>query len=212
MFYIDDYNSKTITNSPPKKADKEALVKVKTELDNKQLAAFWYIAGVTIASNYDEVSELLLKYGYDVTNEEDAASAIADMLGTPKWTKFLVEFGEIIEETVDESVLNNLKEGNDESGWVEALIQGIGAVGSSSLGLAKSAKDKKAAEASAKAQMFYGITNVLAEKEKLKAEKERTLQNQKKGSTWIIVGVVVVVIAIVGFVIYKKMKSKAQAE
>jgi hypothetical protein len=114
MFYIDDYNSKTITNSLPKK-EREALAKVKSEMDSKQLATFWYIAGVTIASNYEEVRELLLKYGYDVTNEEDAAAAITDILGTPKWTKFVKEFEGIIEDTVDEKI--DYLKNNEESGF-----------------------------------------------------------------------------------------------
>jgi hypothetical protein len=180
-------------------------------MDSRQQAIFWYLAGVTIGYNYEEVKVLLSKYGYDVSNEQDAATAIAEMIGTPKWTKFLLEFGNLIEESVDESVFNKLEDGAEESSFVAALIGAIGAIGGSSLGLAKSSKDKKAAEVNAKAAMFAGITNVLAEKQRVDAERERTLREEKKSTIWIVIAVVVVLLAIIGFVVYKRMKAKAIA-
>ena len=210
MIYIDDYSSKAITNSPPKKEDRIELAKAKTEMNGKQLAAFWYIAGVTIASNYKDVKELLSKYGYDVSNEHDAASAIANIYGTPKWIKFIAEFGDIIEASVDENLIID-SIGGEESSWVQALIAAVGAVASSSLTLAKSSKDKKAAESNAKSAMFVGITNVLAEKEKVKAEKEKTMRESKSGIIWIVIAVLVVIGLIIGFVIYKKNKAKNAA-
>jgi len=206
MFYIDDYNSKTITNSLPKK-DREALAKVKSEMDSKQLATFWYIAGVTIASNYEEVRELLLKYGYDVTNEEDAASAIADMLGTPKWTRFAVDFGNVVEETADDNIIELLKN-SEESEFIAAIIAAAGAAIGGSLGLASSNKQLKASKENARAAMIMGITNVLAEKEKAKAERARAARESKSGVVWIVVSVIVVIGIIVAIIIYKRNKAK----
>ena len=113
MFYIDDYNSKAITNSPPKKEEKLELAKTKTEME--QLAVFWHIAGVAIARNFTDVKGLLGKYDYQVSNEKDAAAAITDILGTPKWTKFVKEFEGIIEDTVDEKI--DYLKNNEESGF-----------------------------------------------------------------------------------------------
>jgi hypothetical protein len=211
MIYIDDYNSKVINNGPPKKEDREILADTKKHLDSRQQAIFWYLAGVTIGSNYEDVKTLLSKYGYDVSNEQDAATAIAEMIGTPKWTKFVLEFGNLIEESVDENVFNKLEDGAEESSWVQALIGAIGSIGGSSLGLAKSSKDKKAAEVNAKSAMFTGITNVLVEKQRLDAEREKTLREEKKGTIWIVIAVVVVLLVIIGFVVYKRMKAKAIA-
>ena len=211
MIYIDDYNSKVISNGPPKKEDKAMLADTKKQMDSRQQAIFWYLSGVTIGYNYEEVKVLLSKYGYDVSNEQDAATAIAEMIGTPKWTKFLLEFGNLIEESVDESVFKKLEDGAEESSFVAALIGAIGAIGGSSLGLAKSSKDKKAAEVNAKAAMFVGITNVLAEKQRVDAEREKTLREEKKSTIWIVISVVVVLLAIIGFVVYKRMKAKAIA-
>lgn len=209
MIYIDDYNSKAVTSSPPKKEDKIELAKTKLEMNSKQLAAFWYLAGATIANNFVEVKVLLEKYGYQVNNEEDAAAAITDMLGTPKWTKFVKEFGEIIESTIDEKIVNELKENNEESGWVEALIQAVGAVASSSLNLGASSKQLKATKENAKSQMFTGIAATMAERERTKAEIEKTRREEKKGVVWIILAVILIIGIIVGIVIYKKNKAQA---
>jgi hypothetical protein len=204
MFYIDEYNSKTVTNTPPAKKEAEAKM-AKMEMDSKQLAAFWYLAGVVIARDFEEVKTLLSKYGYDVSNEEDATTAIADMIGTEKWPRFVKEFGDIIEENVLEGIPSS--EGSEESGFVGAIIAAIGQIGGSSLSLAASNKQLKAAKENAKSQMFAGLTNALAEQKKLEAEKEKTKQTQKKAIVWIVVSIILVIAIIVGIVIYKKVKA-----
>ena len=55
MFYIDDYNSKAITSTPPKRDQKSEVAKTKLELNSQQLAAFWHLTGITIADNYETV-------------------------------------------------------------------------------------------------------------------------------------------------------------
>jgi hypothetical protein len=213
MFYIDDYNSKAVTNTPPKKMDaKIELAETKLEMDSKQLATFWYLAGVVIAYNFEEVQVLLSKYGYNVSSEQDATVAISEMLGTAKWPKFVKEFGEIMEETIDDKAMEDLKEMNDESGWVQALIAAIGAIGSSSLSLAASSKQQKAAKENAKAQMFSGVSAALAEKQKLEAEKEKTRREGKRATVWIVVTIIIVFAAIIGIVIYKRRKAKGTGE
>jgi glucose uptake protein GlcU len=134
------------------------------------------------------------------------------MLGTAKWPKFVKEFGEIMEETIDDKAMEDLKEMNDESGWVQALIAAIGAIGSSSLSLAASSKQQKAAKENAKAQMFSGVSAALAEKQKLEAEKEKTRREGKRATVWIVVTIIIVFAAIIGIVIYKRRKAKGTGE
>ena len=143
-------------------------------------------------------------------NENDAAAAIADMLGTDKWPKFVKELGGIMENTVDDRMLAAFEGDNEESGFVAALIAAIGAIGGAALNLAGSSKAQKVAKENAKSQMIGGITAVLVEREKLKAEKERTKQSEKKNIVWIIVASLVVVAIIVGMIIYKRNKAAAQ--
>jgi len=210
MFYIDDYNSKTITNTPPKKEQKLEEAKAKLEMTSKQLAVFWYVSGITIAHSFEAVKTLLEKYGYKVVNEEDAAAAIADMLGTDKWTKFVKEFAEIIENTVDERVFQEYKTSSEEeSGFVAALIAAIGAVAGGTLGLISSSKQKQAAKESAKAQMFSGISAAVAERQKQKTEQEISKREQKRNVMWIVIISFLVLGTIIGIVIYKRNKAKA---
>lgn len=208
MFYIDDYNSKAITNSPPKKEEKLELDKAKLELKSQQLATFWFLTGATIADKFNEVKAILDKYGYEVVNEKDAAAAISDMLTTPKWPKFIKELGSVIEETVEDRL--ELKDTSEESGFVAAIIAAAGTIIGGTLGLAGSAKAKAAAKENAKAQMFTGITAVLAEREKRKAQQEMAKAQAKKTTIWAIVTVFIVLAIIIGVVIYKRNKAKAQ--
>lgn len=208
MFYIDDYNSKAITNTPPKREQKEELAKAKAEINGKQLAVFWYVSGITIAHNFNAVKTLLSKYGYEVANEHDAAAAISDMLDKPKWVAFVKEFGEVIENTVDENVFKEFKAG-DESSFVAALISAIGAVIGGSLSLASSAKQKQVAKENAKSQMLSAISAALTEKERRKTEAEISARQQKKSVMIIITVSVIIVGIIIAIVIYKRSKSKA---
>jgi hypothetical protein len=209
VIYIDDYNSKAITNTPPnnKREDKVELAKAKLEINSKQLAVFWHITGVAIANNFSQVKALLLKYGFNVVNEEDAAVAISEMIGTPKWTSFVVEIGEIIENTVDEKIIESLKNNKEESSWVEALISAVGSVAGSSLGLGAASKQQKVAKENAKSQMFSGITSVLVAKENTRLEAEKTKQQQKKSIALIIVSVVIVLGIIIAIIVYRRRKQ-----
>ena|ERR1700741_931920 len=207
MFYIDDYNSKAITNGPPKKSDKIAISNAKKQMEARQLAIFWHLAGITIVSDFAEVKGLLNKYGYKVSNEKDAALAITDMIGTAKWANFVKEFGEIMEEAVDEKIVDQINSGGEESAWVQALIAAVGSVASSSLNVAASAKAQEAAKENAKGQMFTGISAMLTEKERTKAEAERTKQSSKKGIIWIVLAIIIVLGIIIGIVIYKKRQA-----
>jgi hypothetical protein len=213
MFYIDDYNSKTITSSPSKKEDVKELTKTKFEMIKQQLAAFWFLAGVTIVDKFKDVKELLSKHGYMVSDQQDAASAIADMVGTAKWTKFVKDFSEIIEDKVDETIVDvdtkEDKEENSFAGLTVAIIGAAGALASGSLGLASSSKHQKAAKESAKAQMFSGIAATIAAKEAAKVERERIASEKQKQIVWIVVSVIIVLGIIIGIIIYKKRKAKA---
>jgi hypothetical protein len=203
MFYIDNYNSKAISNTPPNKEDMKKIVQTKNELTKQQLAVFWNIVGVAIGYNYEDVKELLAKYGYKVVNEQDAAVAIADLWGTTKWVDFVKELNYILEDTIDE----HMTEAQEESGFVAALIGAIGAVAGGTLGLASSDKQKKAAKEGAKTQMLAGLTNVLAAREQRKAAELEAKTSKGKTIVWIIVSLIIVIGLIIGIVIYKKNKK-----
>lgn len=214
MFYIDDYNSKTITNTPPAKKItqyRKDWENAKIDANKKQLQAFFYLAGVVIGKNYDAVKELLSKYGYEVSSERDAATAISDMIGKKEWPKFLKEFGDLMEDTVDESIFENLSEDakSEESGWVEAVIAAVGSITGGALSLASSKKTQEAAKENAKATMFSGLAGILAEKEKTKAEMEKTKQQQKKGVIWIILGILLIVGIVVTILVVRARRKKA---
>ena len=202
MFYIDDYNSKTITNSPPKREDKIALDKAKKDMDTRQLSIFWYLSGITIANNFTEVKSLLSKYGYNVVNEEDAAVAMSDMLGTAKWAKFVSDFGSIMENTVDERIINQIN--SEDTGWIEALISAVSSISSSTLNVASSSKELQSTKEKAKTQMISGVTAMLSQNEKTKAV-EKTKVETKKNTIWIIA--VIIILILISIFIYRRYKA-----
>jgi hypothetical protein len=201
MFYIDDYNSKAISNNPPKKEEMKKIIETKKNLTQQQLAVFWHIVGVAIGYNYKDIKELLSKYGYKVVNEQDAAVAIADLWSTPKWVDFVKELNFILEDTIDEYT------DAEENGFVGALIAAIGTVAGGTLGIVSSNKQKKAATESAKTQMLSGLTNVLAAREQRKAAESQAKLSKGKTITWVIVSLIIVIGLIIGIVIYKKNKK-----
>ncbi len=202
MFYIDDYNSKTITNSPPKREDKIALDKAKKDMDTRQLSIFWYLSGITIANNFTEVKSLLNKYGYKVVNEEDASVAMSDMLGTAKWAKYVSDFGSLIESTIDERIINQIN--SEDNGWIEALISAVSSISGSTLNVASSSKELQSTKEKAKTQMISGVTAMLSQNEKTKAV-EKTKVETKKNTIWIIA--VIIVLIIISIFIYRKYKA-----
>lgn len=202
MFYIDDYNSKTITNSPPKREDKIALDKAKKDMDTRQLSIFWYLSGITIANNFTEVKSLLSKYGYNVVNEEDAAVAMSDMLGTAKWAKFVSDFGSLMENTVDERIINQIN--SEDTGWIEALISAVSSISSSTLNVASSSKELQSTKEKAKTQMISGVTAMLSQNEKTKAV-EKTKVETKKNTIWIIA--VIIILILISIFIYRRYKA-----
>lgn len=202
MFYIDDYNSKTITNSPPKREDKIALDKAKKDMDTRQLSIFWYLSGITIANNFTEVKSLLSKYGYNVVNEEDSAVAMSDMLGTAKWAKYVSDFGSLMENTVDERIINQIN--SEDTGWIEALISAVSSISGSTLNIASSSKELQSTKEKAKTQMISGVTAMLSQNEKTKAV-EKTKVETKKNTIWIIA--VIIILIIISIFIYRRYKA-----
>ena len=203
MFYIDDYNSKTITSTPPKREDKIALDKAKKDIDTRQLSIFWYLSGITIANNFTEVKSLLNKYGYDVVNEEDASVAMSDMLGTAKWAKFVSDFGSIMENTVDERIINQI-DNSEDAGWIETLISAVSSISGSTLNVASSSKELQSTKETAKKQMISGVTAMLSQNEKTKAVKKTKVET-KKNTLWIIA--VIIVLIIISIFIYRRYKA-----
>lgn len=202
MFYIDDYNSKTITNSPPKREDKIALDKAKKDMDTRQLSIFWYLSGITIANNFTDVKSLLNKYGYNVVNEEDAAVAMSDMLGTAKWAKYVSDFGNLMENTVDERIINQIN--SEDTGWIEALISAVSSISGSTLNVASSSKELQSTKEKAKTQMISGVTAMLSQNEKTKAV-EKTKVETKKNTIWIIA--VIIILILISIFIYRRYKA-----
>ena len=98
MFYIDEYGSKAVVNSPPSKVAREQLMK---DAQNDMLELFWYSVGVTIAEQFDSMKKLLDKYGFKVSNENEAADAISKILHTKRWPIFAEEMSPMIHKTID---------------------------------------------------------------------------------------------------------------
>lgn len=209
MYYIDDYNSKTVSNNPPKKKMLDKLKKINQQSKKEQLNAFWKIVGVTIAENFEDVKELLARYGYRVVNEEDAAVAIADIWKTPKWLDFVKELSILVESTVDEKLVENLLPNTDESSWVAALIGAVGALGGGALGLASSKNEAAAASENAKAQMIAAVEQARLERERMEAERLRIKSQEKRTVVWVIgILVALVVIAIIVAIIVRNRRNK----
>lgn len=207
MYYIDDYNSKTVSNNPPKKKMLDKLKSVSQKNQQQQLNALWQLIGITIGENFEDVKELLARYGYKVVNEEDAAVAIADIWKTPKWLDFVKDLGIIVEATVDEKMVENLLPGTDESSFVAAIITAVGAIAGGALGLASSKKQADAASENAKAQMIAALAQIKAERERAEAERAKAKASENKALYWIIGIVIVMMFVILGIVIYKRSKA-----
>jgi cobalamin biosynthesis Mg chelatase CobN len=208
MYYIDDYKSRAVTNTPP--VNKELRKKLEVETKSAiqmQLDAFWKIMGLTIADNFDEVQSLLDKYGYKVSNEEDAAVAIADLWEKTKWMDFLKEVSILMESTMDENLVESIIPEKDESGFVEALIGAIGAIGGGTLQTIKSKNESNAAKENAKATMIASLSQLKVEKEKARLEREKMKASKSKSVTWIVIITLLVVVTIIGVVIYKRRKA-----
>ena len=209
MYYIDDYNSKTVSNNPPKKKMLDKLKKINQQSKKEQLNAFWKVVGVTIAENFEDVQELLARYGYRVVNEEDAAVAIADIWKTPKWLDFVKELSILVESTVDEKLVENLLPNTDESSWVAAVIGAVGALGGGALGLAQSKQQAAAASENAKAQMIAAVEQARLERERMEAERLRIKSQEKRTVVWVIgILVALVVIAIIVAIIVRNRRQK----
>lgn len=208
MYYIDDYKSGAIINKPPvnKELRDKLAVQSKSAVQS-QLNAFWKIMGITIADKYDEVESLLSKYGYKVSNEEDAAVAIADLWEKTKWMDFLKEVSILMEETMDENLVENIIPEKDESGFVEALIGAIGAIGGGTLQTIKSKNESNAAKENAKAAMIASLSQVKVEKERARLEREKIKASKSKATTWIVIVTLLVVVIIIGVVIYKRRQA-----
>lgn len=205
MFYIDDYNSKTVTSTPPKREDKIVLDKAKKDMDTRQLSIFWYLSGITIANNFTEVKSLLSKYGYNVVNEEDSAVAMSDMLGTAKWAKYVSDFGSLMENTVDERIINQIN--SEDTGWIEALISAVSSISGSTLNVANSSKELQSTKEKAKTQMISGVTAMLSQKEKTKAVEKTKVETKRNNIIKIIIAIVIV-LAIIAYFLYKKRQNK----
>jgi len=201
MIYIDDYNSKAISNNPPKKEEMKKIIQTKKQLSQQQLAVFWHMVGFAIGNNFKDIKELLADYGYKVVNEQDAAVAIADLWESPQWVDFVKELNFVLEDTIDEYMPDQ------ESEFVGALIAAIGTVAGGTLGVVSSSKQRKASKESAKGQMMAGISNAIAAREQRKAAEAEAEANKGKTITWVIVSLIIVIGLIIGIVIYKRNKK-----
>jgi hypothetical protein len=209
MYYIDDYNSKAVTNTPPQREMIAKLKQANSEVQKAQMDAFWNLMGITIAENFDDVKEILSRYGYNVVNEEDAAVAISEVWATPKWLDFVKEISLLIEETVDEK-LSDILPKTEESSWIEAVIQAVGSITGGSLQLAASNKQLKATKENAKAQMITALAEVQAERQKVEAERIKAEGGMGKTAYWI-VGITIASIAIiVAIVVYRRRKAQSK--
>lgn len=102
MFYIDDYNSKAIVNRPPQKQQK--FTPEQKEKQNDMLNLFWYTMGVTIAEKFDSMQNILNKYGFSVSTEQEATTAVNTMAfgkDTKRWQSFLNDVSGMMNDTLD---------------------------------------------------------------------------------------------------------------
>ena len=207
MYYIDDYNSKAVTNAPPQRKLVEKLKQANTKMQKAQMDAFWNLMGIVIAKRFEDVKELLAHYGYNVVNEEDAAIAVSEVWGTPKWIDFVKDAGFLIEETIDEQLVESMLPKTEESSWIAAVIAAVGSITGSSLQLAASNKQLKATKENAKSAMITAIAQVQAEREKVEAERIKAEGSMGKTAYWIL-GITIASIAIiVAVVVYRKTRA-----
>jgi len=210
MYYIDDYNSKAVTNTPPQRQLVAKLKQANAEMQKAQMDAFWNLMGITIAENFDDIKEILASYGYNVVNEEDAAVAISEVWATPKWLDFVKEVSLLIEETVDKKIAQITLPATEESSWIQAVIQAVGSITGGSLQLASSNKQLKATKENAKAQMITALAEVQAERQKVEAERVKAAGGMGKTAYWI-VGITIASIAIiVAIVVYRRRKAQSK--
>lgn len=207
MYYIDDYNSKAVTNAPPQRQMVAKLKQVSDESKKAQLDAFWNLMGITIAERFEDVKELLAQYGYVVANEEDAAVAISEIWATPKWMDFVKSAGILIESTIDNQLLQNLAPKTDEASFVGAIIAAVGAIVGGSLGLASSNKQLKATKENAKTQMIAAIAGVQMERERAATEREKANAGKTKALYWILGITIISIVIIVAIIIYKRKSA-----
>lgn len=210
MYYIDEYNSKAVSNTPPQKKLVAKLKQANTETKKAQMDAFWNLMGITIAERFDDIKDILARYGYKVVNEEDAAVAISELWSTPQWLDFVKDIGLLIESTIDEKLLESSLPQTEESSWVQAVIAAVGSITGGSLALASSNKQLKATKENAKSSMISSIAQVQAEREKVEAERLKAEGGTKRVIYWV-VGITIVSLAIIiAIIIYRRRAASKQ--
>lgn len=212
MFYIDDYNSKAIIDTlpfPVKKAVNEATGTVTA--DPKKPAAnqnafkyFWFVIGATVGQHYEVVDKVLSdKYHIVTTDPNDAVSAITDMYGTDRFVPFLKDIFPLMEDVSEDFPQNP---NTEESGFVVALIAGAAAVIGGAFGLAGKNKELKAQKEAAKANAITGLSTIIAEKEKTKAELIKQQGSERKLLIIGIISLILITGIIAAIIIYKRNK------
>lgn len=202
MIYVDTYDSKAITNAPPSKS-----VPIPGD-SSEALKYFWYAIGVTIAENYNTVKNLIAKQGLIVDDKADAVKAITDMWGTKKWDPFLKDITPVVADTLETKHPELLPEESPSGGWVTAVIQAVGSIGTGVAGAVSSDKQLQASKAQAQATALQGIAGVVAEKEKAKAEIAKAQSSEKRALIYVLIALIFVIGAIIAIVVYKKRQQR----
>lgn len=189
MFFVEDY-TKT-------KAElKEAGDKLEENVKN-----IFLLHGAAIGNYPEESKTVLENQGFNIKSREDMVNAVSDLFveGGEKWEKFSKQFMPLLQTTAKRIQV----EKKEESGWVQAVIGAVGALGSGISGAVASKNQRQAAKDTAKAEMNKGLTSIILEKEKRKTQQKMWMN--------ILIGVVILAIATVVVVLIIKNKKKQQA-
>ncbi len=217
MFYIDDYNSKAIIDTlpfPVKKAVNEVTGTAVTADPKKPAGSqnafkyFWFLIGATVGQHYEVVDKVLSdKYHIVTTDPSDAVTAITDMYGTERFLPFLKDIFPLLEDVAEDFPQNPVSTKPEESGMGGGITEAIASVVSAGLNFGSASKNLKGTKEIAKSNAITGLSTIIAEKEKTKAE---LLKQQGSERRLLIIGIISLIFIsalIAAIIIYRRNKG-----
>lgn len=217
-------SSKANVNQSNSKKNKEVTDKSKKTISGDEVPSkfkdFWYLMGITIDNNFDNVKKKLFNYGYSVKNKEQAVNAVSDIWISDDFIDFFEDIAPEFEASIagkDSKVLEDYQKSKekkatekmnksvdelsyndeDESPFIGALIASIGAAVGATGSIISSTQQRKMEKERARAEMRKGILDISKQ------------DPPKKQTNWmmIITILLVIVLIIVGVILYKKYKK-----
>lgn len=237
MFYVDEIDSKVITDKPPVGtiAGNPGTKKISNEGTRQMLKNFWFLMGLTISENYEYTKSLLAKHGYYVTSQKDAAEAIVHLWSTDKWKEFHKDIIPIVQKTteiklntkpVDESSADGSAPGSAPSGdtqggssggfdltgfgmIAQAAAMGLGAISSVFTGKQDIKRAKIESEAIARQEMLKGLNSVAAQKQAAKQAAAQREANKTSTLIWVLVILFLIIAVTITVIVIKKRNKQA---